>query len=100
MAFYPLERLIHLYDGYCRSFTVADYSLLLIQNEGVKYLVVNRCPHQQAPLDRASIHHNKLRCPVHGMAFDLETGVTDDGCSNRLQFLPLVYQDAFVGVEF
>ena len=90
---------MHLYDGYCKPFSVAGYSLLLIQEQGHRYLLLNQCPHQQAPLDKAIIRQNKLRCPVHGMQFDLQTGVSQDGCSHRLQFLPLAYQGASIGVD-
>jgi nitrite reductase/ring-hydroxylating ferredoxin subunit len=99
MAFYALERLIHLYDGYLQSFSVAGYSLLLIQSEGQRYLIINQCPHQQAPLNRATLEGNKLRCPLHGMQFDLVTGSTPDGCTAQLQFLPLKYEGSTIGVE-
>lgn len=90
---------MHLYDGYSRSFSVAGYSLLLIQDEGQRYLLVNQCPHNQAPLDKATIEAGQLRCPLHGMRFDLRTGSTMDGCSSTLRFLPISYQEQFIGVE-
>lgn len=99
MAFYALERLTHLYDGYCRPFFVAGYSLLLIQDEGSRYLIINQCPHQQSPFNKDCLSQHKLRCPRHGMRFDLLTGSTQDGCTAKLKFLPLVYQGAVIGVD-
>ncbi|MBX2810137.1 MAG: Rieske 2Fe-2S domain-containing protein, partial [Cellvibrionaceae bacterium] len=65
-------------------------------------LLLNQCPHQQAPLYQdtrpASIKDGFLRCPVHGMRFHLATGGTTDGCNNRLQYLTPVYEGNKVGV--
>ena len=99
MAFYLLERLIHLHDGYSCSFSIAGQSLLLIQTCGQRYLLINQCPHQQVPLDRATIQGGKLQCPLHGMQFDLISGATSSACAARLQFLPLIYDGASVGVQ-
>lgn len=99
MAFYPLERLVHLYDGYRQAFVVNGTPLLLIQNQGRCYLIYNQCPHQQAPLHQGSLHNGLLQCPTHGMRFDLQTGTTSDGCAGRLQFLPIRYDGATLGVD-
>ncbi len=100
MAFYQLETLLRLYDGYRRSFFIAGHSLLLIQEDNRRYLLLNQCPHQQAPLDKGSIRQGYLQCPIHGMQFNLDTGATSDGCAARLQFLPIVYDGNKLGVEF
>jgi nitrite reductase/ring-hydroxylating ferredoxin subunit len=97
MAFYRLEQLINLYDGYQRSFTIGNQSLLLIQEEGRRYLILNQCPHQQAPLDRATISNGQLRCPQHGMQFDLESG-TSEACAGKLQFLVPAYEGNMLGI--
>ncbi|MGH1486142.1 MAG: Rieske (2Fe-2S) protein [Cellvibrionaceae bacterium] len=99
MAFYLLEKLIHLHDGYSRSFSIAGQSLLLVQDQGQRYLLLNQCPHQQAPLDRATIQGGKLQCSLHGMQFDLITGATSSACDERLQFLPIAYDGASIGVQ-
>jgi len=97
--FYPLERLINLYDGYQRAYQVQGHSLLLVQDNGRCYLMHNRCPHQQAPLSQATLSEGQLRCPLHGMSFDLLTGKTADGCSQSLQFVPIIYEGNQLGVE-
>ena len=103
--FYPLERLMNLYDGFQRAYHIQGYSLLLLQDNGRCYLLHNRCPHQQAPFSNqsggasASVSQGKLRCPVHGMTFDLMTGKTPDGCTQSLQFLSIVYEGNQVGVD-
>lgn len=99
MAFHGLERLINLYDGYCRSYQVAGRPLLLVQQDGQRYLLLNQCPHQQMSLTRATLNNGFIQCPSHGMRFNLATGETKDGCSDRLQFFKLSYDGAVVGVD-
>lgn len=99
MAFHGLERLINLYDGYCRSFHIAGRPLLLIQDGGQRYLLLNQCPHQQMPLTRGTLSDGFIKCPSHGMRFNLATGETADGCSMRLQFFTPSYDGAVVGVD-
>ena len=98
MAFYPLERLMNLYDGYCRSFIVAGQPLLLIQEGGQRYLLRNQCPHQHMPLTKATISNGFIQCPIHGMRFSLRTGGTQDGCSESLQFVIPSYDGITIGV--
>ena len=101
MSFYPLERLMNLHDGYCRAYSVSGLPLLLVQENGKRYLLKNQCPHQQALFSNASLSAVGdsvfLRCPVHGMAFDLTTGRTMDGCDRVLQFIPIAYDGPSLG---
>lgn len=99
MAFYPLERLMNLYDGYQRVFRVAGKSLLLVQDEGRCHLLLNQCPHQLRPLDGASLAHGTITCRFHGMSFDLNTGKTHDGCNNVLQRFIISYEGNQLGVD-
>ena len=100
MAFYPLEKLLNLYDGYRQAFSVAGQSLLLVQENNRRVLIHNRCPHQNAPLTQATIVGEKIRCPHHGIQFDLISGQSDtSACPNGLEFLPLAYDGNTVGVD-
>jgi nitrite reductase/ring-hydroxylating ferredoxin subunit len=97
--FYPLERLMNLYDGYQRGFMVDGHSLLLVQNDGRCYLLRNICPHQQVSLTNATMNNGYLRCAAHGMEFNLMTGKSQDGCSQELQFIPIIYEGNQLGVD-
>ena len=102
MAYLALEKLHELYDGYRRPLRIAGKELLLLQEEGRTYLIANRCPHMDAPLHKASIRNHILRCPSHGIEFDLRTGVTVGeaaGCAGRLEFFPLVYEGNTLGID-
>jgi len=102
MAYQALVALHQLHDGYRQSFRVAGRDLLLLQEAGQVRLLVNRCPHMQAPLDRASIHRGLLRCPAHGIEFELRSGQAlnvPGACVGPLEFVPIVYQGNSLGVE-
>lgn len=101
MAFLALEKLHQLYDGYRRVFRIAGREWVLLQEEGKLYCVANQCPHQQAPLNTASVQAQWIRCPLHGLVFDLRTGlcVQPSHCASTLSFLPLIYEANQVGVD-
>ncbi len=102
MAYQALETLHQLYDGYRRVYRLAGQELLLLQEEGRTYLLVNRCPHMEAPLHKASVQGEVLRCPVHGIEFDLQSGQAlngPEGCVGPLAFVPIVYEGNTLGVD-
>ena len=100
MAYYSLEKLINLDDGYRKTFLIEGRPLLLMQEEGEIYLIENYCPHQGRPLETASVSHGLLRCPYHRFQFDLKTGVNTEyiGLQCRaLKRYPIVYEGDTVG---
>ena len=100
MPFVALEKLHQLYDGYRKSVKLAGHDLLLLQENGKTLLIKNQCPHAGAPLTYATCTNNSLRCPVHGIEFDLRTGRSlSPVCAQALQFLPLIYEGSSVGVD-
>lgn len=114
MAFVALEKLHKLYDGYRQRVRLAGGDWLLLQEEGRLYCIANQCPHMQAPLHNASLSYApigfgngagvrspRLRCPLHGIEFDLHSGkpVNSLACVASLRFLPLVYDANQVGVD-
>lgn len=101
MPFVALEKLHQLYDGYRQVVNLAGQSFLLLHENGKTHLIRNRCPHAGAPLTQATLSGNSLRCPMHGLAFDLNTGLsTSPACAQRLEFIPLVYDGNRVGIEW
>ena len=100
MPFVALEKLHQLYDGYRKAVKLAGHDLLLLQENGKTLLVKNQCPHAGAPLTHATCVNNSLRCPVHGIEFDLTTGRSRSSvCAQTLQFLPLIYDGSNIGVD-
>jgi 3-phenylpropionate/trans-cinnamate dioxygenase ferredoxin subunit len=100
MAFYALAQLHQLHEDYRQVIKLAGHEWLLLQTDNGPVLIDNRCPHAGAPLTRASLADQGLRCPLHGMVFDVHTGAERSGaCRQRLGFLPLIYQGASLGID-
>ncbi|WP_075185221.1 Rieske (2Fe-2S) protein [Teredinibacter haidensis] len=103
MAFFPLEKLSQMFDGYQKAFTVNQHELLLVQVEAKPYIVENRCPHMDVPLTHAQLlSDHKIRCRAHGIEFNLESGEAEGPLAKQLDCLrqyPIVYQDGQLGLE-
>lgn len=103
MAFYPLEQLSKLYDGYQQGFAIAGQHLLLCQLEGQAFIIENRCPHMDVPLtDATQLPGCKLRCRAHGIEFDLVSGKACGPLADTLEGVhrfPLAYEGPQVGVD-
>jgi len=101
MPYVALEKLHNLYDGYRKVCRVAGRELLLLQEQGRTKLIANACPHMGAPLTNATYADDCLRCPMHGIAFNVNTGkaTATSGCSASLQFFSLVYEGNTLGVD-
>lgn len=103
MAFYALEKLSELYDGYQRGYNVAGHALLLCQLEGQTFVIENRCPHMDVSLTTATqLPGLKLRCRAHGIEFDLCSGRACGPLADTLDSLkkyPIVYDGARIGVD-
>lgn len=104
MAYYPLEQLSRLYDGYQRDFNVAGRAILLCQMEGRVFIIENRCPHMDVALTYAQQLPNlKLRCRAHGIEFDMQSGKACGPLSNTItpikHYTP-IYEGSQIGVEF
>ena len=59
--FVVLERLINLHEGYRKTFQVNGQALLLLVVDNRPVLIEDRCPHQGAPLGRATLEGDVLR---------------------------------------
>jgi len=90
MRFYPLEKLINLHDDYIRQFKIDSLSLLLIQRQGELFLFESHCPHQNHPLDVASIGNGIIECALHQYQFAIEDGrllhATEEPCRGLRTF--------------
>lgn len=100
MPFIALEKLHLLHDGYRKAVMIGDKRLLLLQEDGKVSLIKNACPHASAPLTYATYKNGCLRCPMHGIEFELRTGRSrSSACANGLQFFPLIYEGNQIGVD-
>lgn len=102
MAFYALEKLNHLYDGYQKAFRIAGHDLLLLQQDGCSLLIENRCPHMDAALTHATQGSGILRCRAHGIEFRLSDGRACGPMAEvlpALKFFPIAYDGNTLGVD-
>ncbi len=100
MPFVALEKLHLLYDGYRKAISIGGKPLLLLQEEGRVSLIKNACPHASAPLTYATYNSGCLRCPMHGIEFELSSGRSRSAaCRDGLQFIPLIYEGNQIGVD-
>lgn len=101
MRFFSLEKLINLHDGYRRQFRIDDLELLLIQEQGERYLLESRCPHRDHPLLQAKLDDSSIQCPLHGYRFSLQDGAvlrcTEEVCRGLRVFTP-IYEGNAIGV--
>ena len=101
MRFQPLEKLINLHDGYRCRFKIDGLQVLLVQQEGARYVLEAQCPHQGQLLDQANIDAGCLTCPRHHYRFDLHSGTLlghgDNTCRPLRVYTP-VYEGNEIGV--
>lgn len=102
MGFVAIEKEQALFDGYCQPHLVGNLKLLLIQTEGKRFLVENRCGHFGIPLEQGEITQGTITCPQHYIRFDLTSGQvvsqTRDNC-DPIRVFTLISQDGDVGIN-
>lgn len=100
MPFIKLEKLINLHDGYQQCINANGHSLLLLHENNRSKLYLNRCPHKLQSLGEGCLHNKVIRCPWHGLEFDLDTGRCLNNNSQHLQLtqFELAYEGSFIGI--
>lgn len=53
---------------------VAGHSILLCRHQGEILAVQNKCTHAGSRLESGLMAQGSIRCPLHGVRFDLRTG--------------------------
>lgn len=102
MAFYQLEQLIKVTDGYRNVFDLPGKSVLLMREDGITYLLNNSCPHLGVPLSNGRVKEGVIRCSGHGMRFDLNTGspIHNSSPCEKLEVFNAEYNNGYIGVSF
>lgn len=102
MSFHPLAELSELHDGYRQVFSWQGREFILLQEEGQRFCIENRCPHMDQPLLRGTVDNGTISCPSHGIEFCLNTGEPQSdvaqGCVEALLRLPLSRQGDSIGL--
>ena len=48
------------------------------------FAIEDRCPHKGGPLSEGIVHGAQVTCPLHGMVFDLATGLAQGADEGRV----------------
>ncbi|SIT49583.1 Rieske (2Fe-2S) domain protein [Paraburkholderia piptadeniae] len=68
-------------------------SIVLFNIEGTIHAVDNACPHNGASLASGRLDGRVLRCPAHGLPFDLATGAMPGNAGLSLTTFPVFIVD-------
>ena len=74
MPFIALEKRQYLKNGDCRFYKAAGHKVLLIRQQDRYFAIDSICPHAGASLRKGRLAGACIRCPKHGIHFDLATG--------------------------
>ena len=83
MIFHQVIKVTKLADNKACVVDLNGSDILVgVTNRGY-FAVENNCPHQNKPLCGGRIRHGHISCPVHGMRFNLETGLAVGQLTNK-----------------
>ena len=99
MAFYRLEKLINLSEGYRKEFRVERHDILLLHQSGHSYLIENFCPHRGISLSKGIVSSGAITCPGHGFQFELSSGRCIKGQCSGLTMYPAEYDQEYLGID-
>lgn len=64
-----------LTEGAIRTVDHNGIAILVCNSGGKIYALENRCSHQDTPLAGGRVRRGFIACPLHGVMFDLKTGM-------------------------
>lgn len=100
-AFFALERVGNLHEGYLKTFVAAGLDLVLVQQGGVPAILEGVCPHAGHPFANSRIIGPNIRCDMHGYLFDAHGGECTyytEGPCRALRVYPHDVRDGYIGV--
>jgi 3-phenylpropionate/trans-cinnamate dioxygenase ferredoxin subunit len=86
--------------GMRRFLRVEDRSLLIFCIDGAMHAIEDGCPHAGASLFGAPLEGCVVKCPAHGLRFDLRTGCMVGGPGLKLKKIPIDLSDGQWHVAF
>ncbi|AMO22708.1 Rieske 2Fe-2S domain-containing protein [Ramlibacter solisilvae] len=74
-------------------------SIVLFNIDGQLHAIDNSCPHNGASLASGELDGHLLRCPAHGLRFDVKTGCMPGAPSMCLETFPVQVSEGRVLVD-
>ena len=66
-------------DNEMREFDIGfDKTILLVKQNGIFFAIGSKCSHNNAQLSMGVLGERRVRCPMHGACFNIETGDIED----------------------
>jgi len=96
--FLAIEKLINLRDGYRKRLKIDQWDVVLLQEQGDRYVIQSHCPHQQHPLLDANVEDGVITCPYHQYRFDMNQGINLEGVCAPLRCYDTVYDGNAIGI--
>jgi nitrite reductase/ring-hydroxylating ferredoxin subunit len=78
---------------------MADGNLCVARIGGSIAVISNHCPHSGGPLGQGMVEDGKVICPLHGWAFDIGTGATDEDDELRVHVFESEVRDGALFVR-
>lgn len=102
MRFIPLVLENNVKNGFKKAYSVGGENILLVKNDEKIHAVENSCGHFGMPLEAGSVDKGTIRCPSHGVRFDLNSGnvlnTLYDDC-HAIKVFKVSIHDGWVGIE-
>lgn len=100
MALHRLAEVAQCPPGKMLKCQVAGKLILLANVDGKFYAVDELCPHEDASLTMGCLHGDKVKCPLHGSRFSLQTGEPlEEPADEALQTYSVTVKDDSVWAE-
>jgi 3-phenylpropionate/trans-cinnamate dioxygenase ferredoxin component len=95
----PVAALAELPAGGRKRVRLDGHSLLLFNLAGAVHAIADSCPHAGAWLGSGKLDGCWLRCPAHGMSFDVRTGCMRGNAGLTLRVYPVRLEGETVWVD-
>jgi nitrite reductase/ring-hydroxylating ferredoxin subunit len=74
MQFVQVAKVADIPEGSKKNVIANGYIILLTNVAGTFYALAGNCPHKGGALCHGILEGTTIKCPTHGMQFDLTTG--------------------------
>ncbi len=95
----PVAAAAELPPGSRKLVRTDGHSLLLFNVDGRVHAIADSCPHAGAWLGSGKLNGCFLRCPAHGLEFDLRTGCARSGQDLAVRAYPVRVEGDAVSVD-
>jgi nitrite reductase (NADH) small subunit len=96
--FVPVAEVASLPPGHGRTVHVAGRNFAVYNRDGQFYALDDECPHRGGPLGAGMLDAGKVVCPLHGWAFDPQTGVCDLRPDRPVKTYPVRVRDGQIEI--